>query len=98
MNDFAGFFSVAPLRPSELAAGFSYTHIKDTICFLCKQQIFSPGLLTGPVLIMTVAGDGGCVGGERPIIFLSFSLSFFFCPKPFFHSCCYLSEEGSELC
>lgn len=60
-------------------------HIKDTICFLCKQQIFSPGLLTRPVLITSVAENGGgWMGGGAPIIFLSFSLSFFFAPNLFF--------------
>lgn len=47
------------------------------VIFLSKQQIFSPGLLTRPVLIMSVAEDWG----REVQLFSSPSL---FCPKPFF--------------
>lgn len=51
--------------------------------FLCKQQIFSPGLLTRPVLIMSVSEDKN--GGGRETNYFSFLLALFlFCPKPFF--------------
>ena len=40
MNDFAGFFSGAPLHPSELAAAFSYIYIKDTIWLFVQTADF----------------------------------------------------------
>lgn len=53
------------------------------VIFLSKQQIFSPGLLTRPVLIMSVLKKGGrrMDGGREVQLFFSPSL---FCPKPFF--------------
>lgn len=53
------------------------------VIFLCKQQIFSPGLVTRPTLIMSVAKNEGGGWEGRPIIFLSFSLSLF-SPNLFF--------------
>lgn len=84
-----GFFYRASLHWTELPALFACMYIKETICywsfFLSKQQIFSPGLLTRPVLIMSVAENWG--GGEMegwgdggPIIFSPF----LFCRKPLF--------------
>lgn len=58
-------------------------YIKDTIWFLCKQQIFSPGLLTRTVLIMSVSEDEN--GGGRETNYFSFLLALFlFAPNLFF--------------
>lgn len=96
MNDFASFF----------LQGFITLHrATSTICmrvykgdnmllviFLSKQQIFSPGLLTRPVLIMSVAEDGGEEekrlkdGGREVQLF--FSPSFSFSPQTFFSPMC----------
>lgn len=87
---------------------FACVYVRETICywslFLSKQQIFSPGLLTRLVLIVSVAEDWGVgrgVGvygdgrmGEGRSNY--FSLLLFFCPKPFFTHM--LLGEGGGSC
>lgn len=67
------------------------------VIFLSKQQIFSPGLLTRLVLIMSVAEDGG--GGEEDGRLGGgksnyFPLLLFFAPNLFSLVCCLLSGQG----
>lgn len=97
MNDFASFFSRASLHWTELPAIFACMCIKETICywscFLSKQQIFSPGLLTRPVLIISVDEAGWGVGSEVQLFFSAFlfASNLFYCP------CAAASCQGKEV-
>lgn len=93
MNDFARFFLQGFITLVRATSAICMHVYKGNnmllVIFLSKQQIFSPGLLTRPVLIMSVAEDGG---EGSPIIFLSFS----FLPQTFFHPCA-ASCQGKEV-
>lgn len=82
MNEFAFFFPqdfVTLVRATSTICLHVYKEYNMLpVIFLCKQQIFSPGLVTRPTLIMSVAKNEGGGWEGRPIIFLSFSLSLSF--------------------
>lgn len=99
MNDFASFFYRASLHWTELPAQFACMYIKETICywsfFLSKQQIFSPGLLTRPVLIMSVAENGvGVKWKDGGMEVQLFSLLFYFAANLFLPMYCRLLGQG----
>lgn len=93
------FFNWASLHWSEIPVLFTCIykgHNMSLVIFCAYSIFFFPGLLSRPVLIMSVVKDvdegGGWVGGKTNY----FPLLLFILPQTFYHPCA-TSSKGKEV-